>query len=294
MTSADAAVGTPTAVTLEALNQLPAAEFAAVLGGVFERAPWVAAQAAAGRPFASVAALHAALLAAVQAAPEPTLLAFLRGHPELAGDAARRGAVTAESQAEQAGLGLDRAGKEAAEIGQLNASYAARFGFPFILCVRRHTRRSLLAQFRRRAQGERSAELAQALQEVGFITRLRLADLVTGPGMPPVHGRLTTHVLDTARGRPAAGVRLTLQEAGGPALAQAVTNVDGRTDAPLLSGMPLRAGVYELEFDVGRYFAEAAPFLDIIPIRFTISEPEAHYHVPLLVSPGAYSTYRGS
>ena len=111
--------------------------------------------------------------------------------------------------------------------------------------------------------------------------------------------RLTTHVLDTAHGRPAAGVAVTLRR-GGEVVARAVTNADGRTDAPLLSGGPLRIGRYRLDFHVGDYFAARQvatadpPFLDIVPIRFAIAEPEGHYHVPLLVSPWSYSTYRGS
>ena len=284
-------------MTLDELNGGGAAEAAAALRGVFENAPWVAQRAVARRPFATVGALHDAMLAELHAAPPATVLAFLRGHPELAGDAATRGAIGPESKAEQAGAGLDRPMAEAAEIAGLNAAYAGRFGFPFILCVRRHTRASLLAEFRRRSGGEREAEWAAALREVGFITRLRLADLVSGPGMPAVHGRLSTHVLDTVRGRPAAGVPVTLHEVGGwdaVLLAQAVTNGDGRTDAPLLAGAPLRIGAYELRFTVGGYFGEADGFLDVIPVRFRISEPESHYHVPLLVSPGAYSTYRGS
>jgi 5-hydroxyisourate hydrolase len=101
---------------------------------------------------------------------------------------------------------------------------------------------------------------------------------------------LTTHVLDTARGRPAAGVAIELRRAG-ELVASAVTNADGRTDAPLLQ--TLDAGEYELVFSVGDYFGER-PFLDRIPVRFTVSDPAAHHHVPLLVSPWAYSTYRGS
>jgi 5-hydroxyisourate hydrolase len=102
---------------------------------------------------------------------------------------------------------------------------------------------------------------------------------------------LTTHVLDTARGRPAAGVAIELRDAAGKTLATALTNADGRTDAPLLAATP--AGEYELVFGVGDYFGEAA-FLDRVPVRFRIADPDAHYHVPLLVSPWAYSTYRGS
>lgn len=112
-------------------------------------------------------------------------------------------------------------------------------------------------------------------------------------------GRLTTHVLDTAAGRPAAGVALSLFR-DGAAVARAVTNADGRCDAPLLAGAALVAGRYELVFAVGAYFRAAGvalpepAFLDEVPVRFGIADPAAHYHVPLLVSPYGYSTYRGS
>lgn len=100
---------------------------------------------------------------------------------------------------------------------------------------------------------------------------------------------LTTHVLDTARGRPAAGVAIELAR-GGKVVASAVTNADGRLDEPFAG---IEAGEYELTFAVGDYFGERA-FLDRVPVRFRIADPEAHYHVPLLVSPWSYSTYRGS
>ena len=101
---------------------------------------------------------------------------------------------------------------------------------------------------------------------------------------------LTTHVLDTVRGIPAAGVAIELRR-GDELLTRTVTNADGRTDEPLLTESP--AGEYELVFAVGDYFGERA-FLDRVPVRFTIADPDAHYHVPLLVSPWSYSTYRGS
>ena len=106
-------------------------------------------------------------------------------------------------------------------------------------------------------------------------------------------GRLTTHVLDTARGRPAAGIPVELARLDGDrrdVVATTSTNADGRTDAPLLED--LRAGTYELVFDVGEHFEEG--FLGRVPVRFTIADADAHYHVPLLVSPWSYSTYRGS
>ena len=114
-------------------------------------------------------------------------------------------------------------------------------------------------------------------------------------------GRLSTHVLDIFHGRPAGGVRLELfrldAQGARTRLAQALTNADGRTDAPLLAGADFAAGSYEIHFGIGAYFAGigiASPFLDIVPLRFTIAEPGGHYHVPLLCSPFAYSTYRGS
>ena len=114
-------------------------------------------------------------------------------------------------------------------------------------------------------------------------------------------GKLTTHVLDTANGRPAAGMTIDLLAAGsGQVLLTLRTNADGRADAPLLSGEGMAAGRYELRFHVAEYFRAAGvplpaePFLDVVPVAFGIADPESHYHVPLLVSPWAYSTYRGS
>lgn len=109
-------------------------------------------------------------------------------------------------------------------------------------------------------------------------------------------GKLTTHVLDTARGKPAAGVPVELyrlENETGTLVAKTTTNRDGRTDGPLLEGAGLRAGTYQLVFRIGGYFAGAG-FLDVVPIRFTIADAAAHYHVPLLCSPWSYTTYRGS
>lgn len=116
-------------------------------------------------------------------------------------------------------------------------------------------------------------------------------------------GRLTTHVLDTHAGCPAAGLRVELYRVEDGALAplvDALTNADGRLDAPLLQGEALPTGRYELRFHAGAYFAARGvpladpPFLDVVPVVFAIAEPRGHYHVPLLVSPWSYSTYRGS
>lgn len=116
-------------------------------------------------------------------------------------------------------------------------------------------------------------------------------------------GRLSTHVLDTMNGRPAAGMTIDLYAIDGDArrlVKQVTTNSDGRTDAPLLAGDDYRPGRYELVFHVAPYFLVHGvalpdpPFLDAVPIRFAMADADGHYHVPLLVSPWAYSTYRGS
>lgn len=113
-------------------------------------------------------------------------------------------------------------------------------------------------------------------------------------------GRLTTHVLDTAHGTPAAGIAVTLCDAHGREIARATTNADGRLDAPILAGAQFEPGEYVLAFGAGDYFRRMGvalpepPFLDTVVIAFGIADREAHYHVPLLVSPYGYSTYRGS
>ena len=291
-------------VMLGELNRMGAADFTASIGDTFERAPWVAEAAVARRPFGTVTALHAAMMGALRAAPRERQLDFLRGHPDLAGKAARSGILTDDSRREQASVGLDSLSEEEfARFHRLNDAYKATFGFPFMICVRRHSRDSILAQFERRLGNDAATEFAAALQEVFYITRLRVAGKVTGDGMPLVNGRLSTHVLDSHAGRPAAGVAVELHEFAGArahCIATDTTNADGRTDRPLISDRPLPIGRYELRFAVGNHFRSRGietgdpPFLDIVPLRFSIAEPEGHYHVPLLCTPWSYSTYRGS
>jgi len=170
-----------TTYSLAETNAMPAADFVAALRDVFEHAPWVAERAAAGRPYPTVDALHDGLMQAVRAAPAATQLAFVRGHPELGGKLARAGEMTEASRSEQGGLGLDRLNEEEfAQFERLNAAYRARFAFPFIIAVRRHTRASILAEFERRLTNEPEAELATALAEIGHITRLRIDTKVRG------------------------------------------------------------------------------------------------------------------
>lgn len=290
--------------TLEALNDAPSSAFVAALGGIFEHAPWVAAAAAGRRPFATLADLFAAMRRIVRESDDGHRASLLAGHPELGGAAARSGNMTPDSVAEQAGAGLDRMSAEReAEFDRLNARYRERFGMPFIICVRRHGRDSMLSEFRRRVALEPEAERESALAEVFRIAALRLDAQVAGPDRLPVAGRLSTHVLDTASGLPAEGVAIDLVEIatdGERPVASAVTDAGGRTDPPLVAGRPVPIGTYELRFRLGDYHrgrAVALPepaFLDVVPIRFGIAEPERHTHVPLAASPWSYSTYRGS
>src|SRR5581483_2654153 len=163
-------------MTLEALNTADRAAFVAAVGDIFEHGSWVAEQAHAARPFASIDALHAAMMQAVRVAPRADQLAFLRGHPELGGKVARAGAMTADSVAEQGGLGLDRLSDTDFErFERANTAYREKFGFPFIVCVRRHaSAESILTTFEERVGNDPETEFATALSEIGHITRLRL------------------------------------------------------------------------------------------------------------------------
>jgi OHCU decarboxylase len=167
-------------VTLAEVNAMEKSAFVSALGGIFEHSPWVAERAFADRPFVSVAALHAAMVATVARAPEHEQLALLRAHPELAGKAAVRGELTADSSREQSGAGLSQcAPEEFALLTELNRRYNAKFGFPFILAVKGHDRASVIRAFARRVEQDHSAEFAESLAQIARITRFRLEALVS-------------------------------------------------------------------------------------------------------------------
>ena len=295
-------------ISLAALNALSAADFTATLGGIFEHSPWVAEQVASERPFAAVDALHAAMVAAVDRAGAPAQLALLRAHPVLApprlapsrlapSGPASGTSLTAASASEQASHGLTSLDDaEATRFAAANEAYQARFGFPFIIAVRgQRDRAAILAALQARSTATPEAEHATALAEIAKIARFRLDYLIEAAGW------LSVHVLDTARGTPGAGMDLTLDrltDSGAQRLGAFRTNADGRCDTPLLHGPALLPGLYEITFAVGawrqaRNEAEQG-FYDQVPIRFCIEDTRAHYHVPLLVAPFGYSTYRGS
>jgi len=290
---------------LSDLNICSKDDFVAALANVFEYSPWIAEQAAVLRPFVDVNELFAAMKSVVDRAPEEVRIALIRAHPDLANKTQRAAGLTAESNAEQNSAGLDRlSDAEFLAFERVNNAYRAKFGFPYVVCVRRHTRDSVLRDFERRLPNDAKAETQTSIGEIFRIAALRLDQLVASEDKLPVHGRLSTHVLDTHSGRPAAGISIELTELSdlGEArvVARAITNSDGRTDQPLIGGRPVPIGRYELAFHVGGYFADRGvplsdpPFLDRIPLHFAVSDPEGHLHVPLLVTPWSYATYRGS
>lgn len=165
--------------TLAAVNGLDRAAFVTLLGGVFEHAPWVADRAYARRPFASVAALHDAMMGVVRTAAPGERLAFLNGHPELAGAEARKRGMTGDSTAEQGSAGLDRlTAAEFDRFDALNAAYREKFGFPFIIAVRGRGKAEILAAFEVRLAQDPQVESEAALAEIAAITRMRLDRLV--------------------------------------------------------------------------------------------------------------------
>jgi 2-oxo-4-hydroxy-4-carboxy-5-ureidoimidazoline decarboxylase len=290
---------------LSDLNACSRDDFVAALANIFEYSPWIAEHAASTRPFAGVKQLFDAMKAALDRAPPELRLALIKAHPDLADNTQRAAGLTAESSAEQNSAGLDRlSDAEYVAFERVNNAYRAKFRFPYIVCVRRHTRDSILRDFEGRLPNDAKTEIQTSIEEICRIAALRLDQLVVSDDRLQVHGRLSTHVLDTHSGRPAAGIAVELVElselGASRVVARTVTNADGRTDRPLIGGRPVPIGRYELTFSVGDYFAARQvamsdpPFLDRIPLCFSVSEPEGHLHVPLLVTPWSYATYRGS
>lgn len=163
-------------MTLAELNAMPQPAFVQALGAIFEHSPWVAERAFGRRPFASLDALHGAMMEAVRVAPREERLALIRAHPELAGAEAAAGTLTTHSSSEQGRLGLTRLTKQELErMRELNRAYREKFGFPCIVALRLHaTRESVLAEMARRLGNAADEELANALGQIGHITRGRL------------------------------------------------------------------------------------------------------------------------
>jgi 2-oxo-4-hydroxy-4-carboxy-5-ureidoimidazoline decarboxylase len=287
--------------TLAALNQASAADFVAALENVLEHSPWVVEAVAPARPFASLAALRDAMVARIDAATPEERLALIRAHPDLA-DRVRHepGKLTAESAAEQLGAGLARLSEaEFAAFAELNSAYREKFGFPFVLAILRHTKDSILDMFEHRLLNPPEQEQAEAIREISRIAGLRLAAFVEDDDTMGVHGSLSTQVTDKHGDQPADGIMVELIERSrrgeNRSLVKSVTNTDGRTDRALIEGRPLPIGLYELRFHIGAYYTRRGltsepAFFDIATVQFGVVEPEAHLHVPLVITPRGYST----
>lgn len=289
----------PGKLSLAAVNALSLSDFMDHFHGVFEHSPWIVEAIAPLRPFATRGALLAAMARVVAEAKEDAQHALLAAHPVLGGAAARDGRLTAESRSEQASHGLNRMEEEEAQAFMaLNAAYQERFGFPFIIAVRgQRDRTAILAALRRRLTAEPAAERQVALAEVVKIAGFRLAALVEARPLS-----LSLHVLDTARGTPGIGLGFTVHAvmngSPGPAQVAAETDAGGRWACD--PARPLPPGLYEVCFRAGAYQNRFAPerapdeeFYEDITIRFRMREEGGHYHIPLILSPFGYSTYRG-
>lgn len=166
-------------VDMAAINAMDRPAFVQTFGAIFENSPWVADAAWEKRPFAGVDELHAAMVAVAKYAPAPKQLALLQSHPDLAGKEAQAGDMTASSVTEQASAGLNALSKDEMEqIAGLNGSYRQKFGFPFIIAVRMHTKEGVFFEFNRRMKNDTATEYANDMQNVYAITRLRLRKLL--------------------------------------------------------------------------------------------------------------------
>ncbi|MCB8874722.1 2-oxo-4-hydroxy-4-carboxy-5-ureidoimidazoline decarboxylase [Acidisoma silvae] len=284
------------------VNRLSDAGFCDRFAGVFEKTPWIPAAVVGLRPFASKAQLLAAMADALAQAEPARKLALLRAHPVLGGQAAKRGEVTAHSKSEQAGLGLDSmTGPEEESFAQLNQAYLDRFDFPFIIAVRgQRDRRAILAAIQQRIEQPLAVERERALAEVVQIAGFRLDGLIAdgeADGAKASALTLSLHVLDTAVGTAGVGLaftfsRIEADEVRSP-LAAAQTDAGGRW--ALDPQTVLSPGLYELVFAAGDYQAARGreSFYDSIALRFRTQPAGGHYHIPLILSPFGYSTYRG-
>src|SRR3984885_2319523 len=181
---------------LEELNAGTQGDFVAALANIFEYSPWVAEQAFASRPFAGVNALFAAMKTAVERAPEALRLALIKSHPDLADKTKRADELTAESSAEQNSVGLDRlSDAEYQAFERVNNAYRSKFGFPYIVCVRRHTRDSILNNFEQRLPNDAATETSTSIAEICRIAALRLAQLVCSADLLSCPGQFFNHLV---------------------------------------------------------------------------------------------------
>ena len=289
------ALAQPAKLTLDEVNRMDLDAFVAAFGDVIEFTPAAAKAAFTKRPFATVTALHEALFDSLRLAPPAEQHAFFHRLSDIGENAVP---LTAASTSEQSKASISSLGaSELARLHQLNLAYRSKFDMSYTICVRRNTVQRIFDELDRRLHNEKDIELATAIQEEYFITRIRVGEQVSGAGAPKIYGEISAHVLNAMVGKPANGVIVELYDVGGDEarkVGQAMTNVDGRAD--LMKGSPVPIGRYELRYAIGDYFRKsgtpvAEPFFDVVPMRLYISKPEESYHVPLITTPFNYSTH---
>jgi 2-oxo-4-hydroxy-4-carboxy-5-ureidoimidazoline decarboxylase len=296
-------------MTLTSLLALSNSEIVTYLKGIYENSPWVAEEFLMNivdgnltlDSVSKVGDLWREMKTVVDNAPYERKLKLLRAHPDLCCE--KLESLSSSSQVEQTRSGLQAlTDGEKERFVTMNGQYKSKFGFPFILAVRHATKYTVLAALEGRLKNEVDVEFLAALSQVHKIAWMRLLHAIH---IENPKGFLTCHVLDTANGVPASNMRLHLHrlhpQEQPEFLAEFQTNDDGRLpNGPALKGQDFIVGTYRWTFFVGDYFAQKGnytsglPFLDQVPIQFGLDDPDQHYHVPLLVSPWSYSTYRGS
>jgi len=295
--------------TVTELLSKPKADVIEVLGGIYEHSSWIGETfydnyiKSTDQNITNVRELFLAMSAVANGATHEQKMHLLCAHPDLCAKIESLKSLTKASQEEQSSAGLHTmTDEEQAKFSKMNAAYREKFQFPFVLAVKNVTKQTVLSAIEGRLHQTTEAEFEGALYQVSKIAWMRLLSALNITGQK---GFLTCHVLDTANGCPAADMRIQLrrltpvEDAG--LIKEFVTNTDGRLEGgPALKDDEFMVGTYEWLFFAGDYFARkntkmtGVPFLDQIPLRFGIDDPEEHYHVPLLVSPWSYSTYRGS
>lgn len=278
---------------LSLFNTLQAHDAAAALRSAVDVDRWVNA-VVAGRPYSD----REALLAAARTQPPFTqaeLDAALAHHPRI-GEQPQGDSAEAElSRAEQAGVGVEHHDATARRLAEGNAAYEARFRRVFLIRAAGRSAEDILANLERRLTQDEPTEAAEAAEQLAQIALLRLEGIVTPA--PSGRSHITTHILDTGTGRPASGVKATLEshtDSGWQERGQGLSDRDGRINN--LGPAEVGEGRYRIIFETGAYFGAKGTetFFPAVTLDFVVADTSAHYHVPLLLSPFAYSTYRGS
>ena len=292
-------------ITLEQLNAASPAQFVAALDGIFEHSPWVAERSATTRPFASSAHLLAAMHAAMFAATSDEQLALIRAHPELAGKAAIRRELTAESTREQAGAGLDACTPaEFERLHALNTAYREKFSFPFIIAVKGHTPASIIRAMENRLGNEAAVEQHTALEQIGRIATFRLADRIEMHYGTEIMGMLerlaqfseqpnalTCSYLSPVHRATAAQIRDWMLAAGLDAHIDAIGNVVGRLPSRTPGARTLLAGShYDTVINAGRYDGRLGI---VLPIAVALSLKQRAIALPFHLEIIAFADEEG-